>query len=231
VLLLEAGEHNEDKSLRVWGKRFVTFMESNINWGYKSTPQEHCSGREIDFSRGKCVGGSSAINFGVYTVGARDDYDQWASEVSDDTFAWKNIQARFKALETFSGKIARPEHQKYGAPQAADHGDKGALATGYATEWETDLPLILDAFEDAGLERNLDHNSGNPLGMGLIINSAQDGVRTTAADLVKSAPENLVVVPNSPVQRVIWEGKKAVGVESNGTQCESSISSLNHRHR
>ncbi|CEJ61626.1 hypothetical protein PMG11_10154 [Penicillium brasilianum] len=218
VLLLEAGEHNEDKTLRVWGKRFVTFMESNLNWGYKTTPQEHCSGRELDYSRGKCVGGSSAINFGVYTVGARDDYDQWAAEVGDDTFAWKNIQARFKALETFAGEIARPEHQKYGAPQAADHGDTGALAIGYATEWETDLPLILDAFEEAGLERNLDHNSGNPLGLGLIINSVRDGVRTTAADLVKSALENLVVVPNSPVQRVIMEGKKAVGVESNGTQ-------------
>jgi choline dehydrogenase-like flavoprotein len=199
-------------------------MESNLNWGYKTTPQEHCSGREIDYSRGKCLGGSSAINFGVYTVGAKDDYDQWAAEVGDDTFAWTNIQSRLKALETFTGDISRPEHQKYGAPRAADHGNKGALGIGYAPEWESDLPLILDAFEEAGLERNLDHNSGNPIGMGLMINSVRDGVRTTAADLVKSAPENLVIITDSPVQRVILEGKKAVGVESNGEKCKCLLS-------
>lgn len=194
-------------------------MEPNLNWGYKTTPQEHCSGRQIDYSRGKGLGGSSAINFGVYTVGARDDYDQWAAEVGDDTFAWTNIQSRFKALETF-GKITSPEQQKYGAPKAADHGDKGPLGIGYAAEWESDLPLILDAFEEAGVERNMDHNSGNPIGMGLFINSVRDGVRSTAADLLKDAPENLVIVVDSPVQRVIFEGKKAVGVETNGKQCK-----------
>lgn len=197
-----------------------------MNWGYKTTPQEHCGGRELDFSRGKCLGGSSAINFGMYTVGARDDYDQWAAEVGDDSFAWKNIQPRFKALETFAGKIARPEHQKYGAPQAGDHGEKGPLGVGYATEWETDLPLVLDAFEEAGLPRNLDHNSGNPIGLGLAINSVRDGVRSTAADLVKSAPENLIIIAGSPVQRVIMEGTKAVGVESNGTQCRSPSATM-----
>jgi choline dehydrogenase-like flavoprotein len=196
-------------------------MEPNLNWGYKTTPQEHCNGREIDYCRGKCLGGSSAINFGVYTVGARDDYDRWAAEVGDSTFNWKNMQSRFKALETFSGEIARPEHQRYGAPQTTDHGDKGALGIGYAAEWESDLPLILDAFEQAGLPRNLDHNSGNPIGMSLMINSVRDGVRTTAADLVKSAPDNLVFMASSPVQRVIIEGNKAVGVESNGKQCKS----------
>lgn len=219
VLLLEAGSRNDDKTLRVSGKRWVTMMEPNLNWGYKTTPQEHCSGRQIDYSRGKGLGGSSVINFGMYTVGARDDYDQWAAEVGDDTFAWTNIQSRFKALENF-GKIASPEQQKYGAPKAADHGDKGPLGIGYAAEWESDLPLILDAFEEAGVERNMDHNSGNPIGMGLFINSVRDGVRTTAADLLKDAPENLVIVVDSPVQRVIFEGKKAVGVETNGKQCK-----------
>ncbi|PCG91297.1 Glucose-methanol-choline oxidoreductase [Penicillium occitanis (nom. inval.)] len=218
VLLLEAGTRNDDKTFRVSGKRWITFMEPNLNWGYKTTPQEHCNGREIDYCRGKCLGGSSAINFGVYTVGARDDYDRWAAEVGDSTFNWKNMQSRFKALETFSGEIARPEHQRYGAPQTTDHGDKGALGIGYAAEWESDLPLILDAFEQAGLPRNLDHNSGNPIGMSLMINSVRDGVRTTAADLVKSAPDNLVFMASSPVQRVIIEGNKAVGVESNGKQ-------------
>jgi choline dehydrogenase-like flavoprotein len=192
-----------------------------MNWGYKTTPQEHCNGRELLFHRGKGLGGSTAINFGLYTVGARDDYDQWAAEVGNDTFAWTNMLPRFKALETFSGEIARPEHQKYVAPQAADHGDKGALRVGYVKEWEADLSPILDALKEAGLEQNLDHNSGNPLGLSVSITSVSDGMRSTAADLLNDASETLVILPDSPVQRIILEGKKAVGVQSNGTQCKS----------
>ncbi|KAJ5433563.1 uncharacterized protein N7458_012719 [Penicillium daleae] len=211
VLLLEAGGRNDDKSLRLSGKRCITFQEPNMNWGYKTTPQEHCNGRELLFHRGKGLGGSTAINYGLYTVGARDDYDQWAAEVGNDTFDWTNMLPRFKALETFSGEIARPEHQKYVAPQAADHGDKGALRVGYVKEWEVDLSPILDAFKEAGLEQNLDHNSGNPLGLSVSITSVSDGMRSTAADLLDDASENLVILPDSPVQRIILEGKKSRG--------------------
>lgn len=201
-------------------------MEENMNWGYKTTPQEHCSGRQLDYSRGKGLGGGSAINFGVYTVGARDDYNEWAAAVGDDTFAWEKMQTRFKSLETFAGAIDLPENQKYGRPEATDHGDKGGLRTGYAKEWDNDLSLVLDAFEQAGLERNPDHNSGNPLGMGLCINSAHKGLRSTAVDLITGVPDNLVTVTESPVQRIILEGTKAVGVEANGKQCKSNINSI-----
>lgn len=60
---------------------------------------------EIDYSRGRTVGGSSAINFGLYTVGAKGDYDEWADLVEDEIFNWDNMQRRFKALETFHDKV------------------------------------------------------------------------------------------------------------------------------
>lgn len=47
-----------------------------MNRDYKATPHEQYGGRELDYSRGKCLGRSSAIKFGMYTVGASDDYDQ-----------------------------------------------------------------------------------------------------------------------------------------------------------
>ncbi|KAF7118432.1 hypothetical protein CNMCM5793_007949 [Aspergillus hiratsukae] len=215
VLLLEAGGQNDDKSLRVDGKRWTTFMQEQMNWGYKTTPQEHCNGRRLDYSRGKGLGGGSAINFGVYTVGSKDDYDEWASVVGDETFSWKNMQTRFKNLETFAGSIDLPENQKYGGHQAGDHGDTGGLQVGYAKEWENDLSLVLDAFEQAGVKRNMDHNSGNPLGISLCINSAHKGLRTTAVDLLSDGPDNLFIVTDSPVQRVILEGKTAIGVQTN----------------
>ncbi|KAJ5640207.1 uncharacterized protein N7484_008069 [Penicillium longicatenatum] len=216
LLLLEAGGQNDDQSQRVDGKRWTTFMSEGMNWGYKTTPQEACEGRVLDYSRGKGLGGGSAINFGVFTIGAKDDYDTWAEDVSDETFGWKAMQKRLKDLEVFDGSIDLPENQKYAQPKAEDHGYQGCLKTGYAKEWEQDLTLVLDQLEEAGLKRNLDHNSGNPLGMGIMINSASNGRRTTAADLLIGAPDNLVIVTDTPVRRVMLEGKKAVGVETKG---------------
>jgi choline dehydrogenase-like flavoprotein len=66
ILLLEAGGPNDDKNLRVDGQRWLTFLNKDLNWGYKTVPQEHAANRELDYSRGKGLGGSSAINFGVF---------------------------------------------------------------------------------------------------------------------------------------------------------------------
>lgn len=193
-----------------------------MNWGYKTTPQEHCQGREVDYSRGKGLGGSSAINFGVYSVGAKDDYDEWARVTGDDTFGWDRIQGRFKALETFHGDLPEGIDAKYAAPKPENHGNSGKLQVGYASEWEKDLPLILDLLEDAGFPLNPDHNSGNPIGMSVLINSSHKGHRSTAKDLVTPTPESLTIVTSSPVQKIILEGTKAVGVEANGKKCTSA---------
>lgn len=196
-------------------------MNKDMNWGYKTTPQPHCEDRECDYSRGKGLGGSSAINFGVYTVGASDDYEEWARIAGDEAFGWDRMQGRFKALETFHGDLPEGVDAKYAAPKAEDHGYKGKLQVGYAAEWEKDLPPMLDLWKEAGFPTNPDHNSGNPIGMSALINSSHKGQRSTAKDLLTPAPENLTIVTSSPVQRVILEGTKAVGLEANGKKCKS----------
>ncbi|KAK9421138.1 hypothetical protein SUNI508_05986 [Seiridium unicorne] len=193
VLLLEAGGANDDNNLHVDGQRWQTLLRQGLNWGYKTVPQEHCANREIDYSRGKGLGGSSAINFGVYTVGAREDYEEWARITGDEAFRWDKIQARFKAPGTFDGRLPPGVNAKYAAPKDSDHGFSGPLKTGYAAEWEHDLPPLLDTFESAGFAINPDHNSGNPLGMSVLINTALKG---------------------TPVHRLVLEGSKAVEVEN-----------------
>lgn len=218
VLLLEAGGANEDLDLRVDGQRWLTFMKQEMNFGYKTTPQEHAKNREIDYSRGKGLGGSSAINFGVYTIGARDDYDEWARRVDDDAFSWARMQARYKQLENFHG-TPPPGMEKYAAPDMANHGTSGPLRVGYTKEWETELPGLMDAYEQAGFPLNPDVNSGNPLGMSALISSSANGVRSTAQDLLTPRPQNLTILTHSPVRRVILEGTKAVGVETDSRKC------------
>ncbi|KAL2150564.1 hypothetical protein VTH82DRAFT_7127 [Thermothelomyces myriococcoides] len=216
VLLLEAGGNNSDPNLRVDGQRWLTFTNKDVNWGYKTAPQTDCAGRELDYSRGRGLGGSSAINFGVFTIGARDDYNEWARIVGDDAFRWEHVQARLKRLENFQSNPPAGVSSKYAAPKPSDHGSAGPLRVGYAAECEADVVTLLDTFEQAGYPLNPDHNSGNPIGMSLLISSAHKGLRSTAQDLLVPHPENLTVVTDAPVQRVLLDGKKAIGVESNG---------------
>ena len=222
MLLLEAGSSNDDRNLRVDGKRWLTFQNKHMNWGYKTAPQSHCNGRELDYSRGKGVGGSSAINFAVYSVGARGDYDEWARIVGDDAFQWTRIQERFKNLETFHGDLPAGIDKKYANPKPSDHGSSGLLHVGFSSEWERDLPGMLDIFEGAGFPLNPDHNSGNPIGMSPFQNSCYQGLRSTAADLLVPLPDNLTVVAETPVHRLILKGNRVVGVESNEKQCTST---------
>lgn len=223
VLLLEAGGPNEDRDLRVDGQRWLTHTNKDMNWGYKTSPQGHADNRELDYSRGKGLGGSSAINFGVYTIGARDDYEEWARIVGDDAYCWEKMHARFKSLETFHGDLPAGISPKYASPNANDHGNSGKLHVGYAREWEKDLPAVLDLFENAGFPLNPDHNSGDPLGMSVLINSCSNGLRSTANDLLSPKPDNLTIITNAPVQKVIVEGIRVTGVESNNTQCKDTL--------
>ncbi len=98
-MLIEAGGDNKDISLRVTGDRYETFItKPSLNWGYKTVPQENAKGRQIDYSRGRGLGGSSCINFSCFTRGPRDDFDEWAGLVDDDIWSWEKVERRFKRV-------------------------------------------------------------------------------------------------------------------------------------
>ncbi|KAK4458990.1 oxidoreductase [Cladorrhinum samala] len=217
VLILEAGSRNDDRNLRVSGQRWLTFLQKDLNFGYKTCPQQNVASRELDYSRGKGLGGSSAINFGAFTVGASHDYDTWAKLTDDEDYSWPRIQGRFKKLITFHRDLPAGTDPKYASPLAENHGSSGPLHLGYAKEWEEDLVPTLDLLSQSGYALNPDHNSGNPIGVSLLITSTHDGLRSTANDILSELPDNFTVLTSSPVQNVIFSGKKAIGVSSNGT--------------
>ncbi|KAL9631643.1 MAG: hypothetical protein Q9204_004145 [Flavoplaca sp. TL-2023a] len=95
ILILDAGGPNQDKAHQTFGERHWTLTVPGYNWGYKTVSQPELGGREIDYSRGKGLGGSTAINFCVYTRGPSADYDHWSALVEDPTWAWENVEKRF----------------------------------------------------------------------------------------------------------------------------------------
>jgi choline dehydrogenase-like flavoprotein len=64
----------------------------NMNWGYKTTGQDNLKGRQISYDRGKGIGGSGPINFSVYDIGPRDDFEEIARIAGDQTWGWKDAQ-------------------------------------------------------------------------------------------------------------------------------------------
>lgn len=131
MCLLEAAADNKDASYLVPADRFtLAFKEPTLNWGYKTVPQKKLKGQEIDYSRGKGLGGSTAINFSYWVVGADEDFNEcvlhllpfilaletnrarWARKVGDDAWTWKNVKQRFKKIESYHVEIPE-EHKKY----------------------------------------------------------------------------------------------------------------------
>lgn len=118
VLLLEAGGDNTDSAYRVSGERFsLAFTEPKLNWGYKTTPQKQLSGQQIDYSRGRGLGGSTAINFACWIIGADEDFNRWAELVGDSAWEWENVKERFKKIENYHPSVPE-KHRKYINPQA-----------------------------------------------------------------------------------------------------------------
>ncbi|KGQ01585.1 hypothetical protein PAAG_11713 [Paracoccidioides lutzii Pb01] len=103
VLLLEAGD-NKDRNLRVGGRQWL----NTRCWRLICT------------------------NFGIYTFGARDGYDEWTRIVGDDPSNWKHIQAWFKKPETFHDELPAGVDKKYVAPKMGDHCTSGHLHVRFA---------------------------------------------------------------------------------------------------
>ncbi|CZT48059.1 related to alcohol oxidase [Rhynchosporium secalis] len=201
VLLVEAGGDNKDAAYLVPADRFnLAFSQPQLNWGYKTAPQTHLKGQEIDYSRGKGLGGY-------------EDFDEWAKKVGDDTWKWKKVKERFKKIENYHVDIPR-EHQKYISPKAENHGTTGPLNLSYADIWEKGLSDVFVAAEEVGLTVNPDINSGNPIGMGMGATCAYKGERTTASSYLQLAPSNLEFALNTIVAKVLLDGKKATGIKT-----------------
>jgi choline dehydrogenase-like flavoprotein len=114
---VEAGGQNKDVSYLVPADRFVlVFKEAQLNWGYKTVPQTQLKGQEIDYSRGKGLGGSTAINFSCWVVGPRDDYDEWAERVGDEAWSWREVQRRLGRVENYHVEV--PEGHAFVRPRA-----------------------------------------------------------------------------------------------------------------
>ena len=228
VCIIEAGPKDSDPRIHI-PLGFAFFGENSpFNWSYETEPQkefekvaitepqravvdsaggvheveaetfEHRKGYQ---PRGKTLGGSSSINAMLYVRGHRWDYDHW-SELGNDGWSYDEVLPYFKKAEH------NEEHDdEY-------HGQKGPLNV---SKIRNDN-LFTDDFVTAGSKIhkfNKDFNGEDQEGVGYYQTTQKNGKRCSAAKayLVPAlARDNLTVLTDTNVDKIIMDGDRAVGV-------------------
>jgi choline dehydrogenase len=210
VLLLEAGaEENYIMDIPVLAA-YLQFTDAN--WNYRSVPSDKaCLGlrdRQCMFPRGKVIGGSSVLNFMIYTRGNRRDYDLWES-MGNTGWGYKDVLPYFLKHED----IVIPElisNREY-------HSTGGYLTISYPSF----LTPLAEAFLEAGKETGqpvVDYNAETQTGFSFIQTTTKNGTRWSVSRAFLHPVRNranLHISKRSRVTKILIDAdtKTAYGVE------------------
>lgn len=209
VLVIESGPM--DSSFLIEMPRGIGKLLAPGNkhvWSYDINKGKNLG--EENWLKGRTIGGSSSINGMVYSRGFDTDYNRWESEWGCSGWGWKDMLPHFMA------------HEDHEFGPAEDRGVGGPLhITGHPQDDAgVDARELCDAFlqaaEQAGVVRVEDTNQASDGGAGYQPRNIWQGRRQSAARVflhpAMSRP-NLTVLHDTNVLRIVFDGKKAIGVE------------------
>ncbi|KAH6924477.1 hypothetical protein HPB50_018850 [Hyalomma asiaticum] len=207
VLLLEAGGL-EDAAVQV--PFFAPLLQrTSLDWAYESVPQQNTSYLYDDnvnrFPRGKALGGSSSINYIIYSRGDRRDYDTWNSTYGASGWSYDEVLPYFVDLET-----------SYLDYDSELRGTSGEVPVSFPTSHSVASDAFLAAGQELGYGQG-DYNSGDQYYFSRVQNNIKNGERWSSSKSfitpsIRARP-NLDVGLFSRVTKVLFEGTTAVGVQ------------------
>src|SRR6201989_1912682 len=204
VALLDAGGKNDNGIVRTPFALILMVAGRVNNWAFETVPQAGLNGRIGYQPRGKGLGGSSAINPMVYIRGHRNDYDAWAS-LGNSGWSYADVLPYFKRSEDnadFDGEY---------------HGKGGPLAVNRLRSDNPVQQIFLQGAREGQFRIREDFNADEQEGLGIYQVTQKNGERWSAARAYihphMGARANLRVETNAHATRILFEGKRAVGVE------------------
>ncbi|MDX2308357.1 MAG: choline dehydrogenase [Hyphomicrobium sp.] len=205
VLVLEAGPWDHDLFIHMPSAFAYPLAGTTFNWHYETEPEPHLDNRRLHCPRGRVIGGSSSINGMVYIRGHAFDYDAWAKRAGLEDWSYFHCLPYFKKSET----------RLKGAD--AYRGNSGPL---FVTTGACRNPLyraFIEAGREAGYPVTEDMNGHQQEGLGPMDMTVYKGRRWSAAQAylrpAQRRDTNLEVRARALVTRILFEGRRAVGVE------------------
>ncbi|GKZ73651.1 hypothetical protein AnigIFM60653_010807 [Aspergillus niger] len=197
-----------------------------IDWGYVTTPQEGLYDAQVHYTRGKCLGGSSARNSMVFHRATKGAYQKWADAVNDDSFTFDNLLPFFEKSLHFT-----PPDQSLRLANATPWYDASVLGTGtgplsvtYSHYAQAFTSWGLQGLNSAGLSMIPGFQSGSLLGLGYplqTINAStmlRESSETAFLTRGLSHP-NYQVYQSARAKRILFDGDRratSVVVETEG---------------
>ncbi|MVS98370.1 alanine-phosphoribitol ligase [Devosia sp. L53-10-65] len=203
VVLIEAGSRDSSIYLHLP----VTYYKTTgpaFTWGFQTAPQEHQGGMVTPFTQPRVLGGGSSVNAQVYMRGIPRDYDDWRDVYGCHGWGFSDVLPVFKDAEN-NDRLSEPMHGTDGPLQVSDQAYTHPLTRAW-----------IKACQQAGMPYNSDFNSGDPAGCGLYQVTNRAGKRSSTANAYLHPVENranLKVFTDAHVTRVLFEGRRAIGVE------------------
>lgn len=105
VLVLEAGGSPEAVASYETPGADLQVLGSPIDWAFTTLPQPSLNGRQLTYNRGRCLGGSSAINGLTYGRGSSSVYDGW-QELGNPGWRWADVLPYFIKVSISPGMVA-----------------------------------------------------------------------------------------------------------------------------
>ena len=203
VCLLEAGGAGDGWKVEVPCAAVISIPTKINNWAFETVPQRGLNGRKGYQPRGKCLGGSSAINAMVYIRGHRQDYDDWAA-LGNEGWSYDEVLPYFIKSE----KNERIKDQY--------HGNDGPLSV---IDLHSDNPLqekYIAAAKEQGYKILDDFNGAEQEGLGVYQVTHINGERCSSARAYlfpHRERKNLTIETHAQTHRILIENGVAVGVE------------------
>ncbi|MCY4631312.1 MAG: choline dehydrogenase [bacterium] len=206
VLVLEAGRRDWRWDVFIHMPAALAFPIGNrfYDWQFETEPEPHMGGRRVYHARGKVLGGSSSINGMIFQRGNPADYDRWAAGDGMESWSYRHCLPYFKRMETC---LAGPDEYR---------GGDGPLVLERGPATSTLFSAFFEAVQEAGYELTADLNGFRQEGFAAFDRNIHRGRRLSAARAylhpVLNRP-NLTVACGTHINRVVFEGTRAVGVE------------------
>ncbi|CDZ67840.1 L-sorbose dehydrogenase [Neorhizobium galegae bv. orientalis] len=202
VCLVEAGDRDKNPLIHM-PVGFAKMTTGPLTWGLETVPQKHAMNRVIPYAQAKVLGGGSSINAEVYTRGHPSDYDCWEQEGAEG-WSFSQVQKYFLRAE---GNTA------YSGPL---HGTEGPLGVSNIPEPNVMTKAFARSCQEYGIPYNPDFNGDRQEGAGIYQITTRNNRRCSAAvGYLRPvlARTNLKLVTGALVLRIVFEGKRAVGIE------------------